>query len=124
MSPVDIILLSCIGEGSSSLVYAAHVAGSDLRLVVKFAILSPDDDDGKRARVLQESTLYTTNLRALQGVVVPQFGGVYHFSDPKTSTESEDSHNAEVFVTILEDTGDPIGDEEVDAWRSLPAHDR
>lgn len=119
-------LQECIGRGASSLVYGGLVDGTDVRLAVKITILSSEQDDGasKRSGVLQEATLYGSNLHVLQGNVIPYFAGLYRYAQPKDTSESNDLQNKEVLITLLEDVGDPVGDEEFDAWRSLGPEDR
>lgn len=135
----DLTLGGFIGSGSSGDVFEATLCASTgtlVPLVAKLTVPSAlvrehDTEDGedvttirnptpeevaeRRRRVLGEGRLYTRQLLQLQGQVTPWYIGLY---------SATIRGGAEVFLSLIQDAGDPIGNEWDLPWLAIPALDR
>lgn len=118
-------LLRSIGKGHTCEVYTAELSSApSLPLVAKVTVPKSLISDGRKAPssivdrrrtcVVKEAELYLSTLHPLQGKAIPRFIGLY---------KSKPTSDTEVFISVMEDVGDPIGDEDDLPWCEVPNRD-
>ncbi|KAF8063226.1 hypothetical protein FPV67DRAFT_233631 [Lyophyllum atratum] len=95
-------LQTMIHATDHSVVYRACLGDELEAVVLKFSV-----DDDSIADLRREAIAYTSNLKDLQGSVIPSFYGIYH---------GRCSHGRDVSCIVLQDCGDSIKTE----FRELP----